>query len=96
MQREEPFGAGGRTHGIRHQADVRLGHLRWPERQLYEGRYAWWLATGAVRCGRRPGARTVDDNERIGTARIGKVGVEPVGADVAASAAGLLQAVTMR
>jgi len=36
MQSEEPVGAGGRTHGIRHQADVRFGHQRWPERQLYE------------------------------------------------------------
>ena len=36
MQREEPVDASGRTHGIRHQADVRFGHQRWPERQLYE------------------------------------------------------------
>lgn len=36
LQREERVGAGGCTHGIRHQADVRHGHLRWPERQLYE------------------------------------------------------------
>jgi hypothetical protein len=28
-QRKEPFDAGGRTHGIRHQADVRIGHQRW-------------------------------------------------------------------
>jgi hypothetical protein len=33
---EEPVDAGGRTHGIRHQADARRGHQRWPERQLYE------------------------------------------------------------
>ena len=33
-QREESVDAGGRTHGIRHQADVRFGHQRWPERQL--------------------------------------------------------------
>ena len=32
----EPVDIGERTHGIRHQADVRLGHQRWPERQLYE------------------------------------------------------------
>ena len=36
LQREEPVDASGRTHGIRHQADVRFGHQRWPERQLYE------------------------------------------------------------
>jgi hypothetical protein len=36
MQREEPVGASGRTHGIRHQADVRFCHQRRPERQLYE------------------------------------------------------------
>jgi len=35
-QRQEPVGAGGSTHGIRHQADVRFGHQRWPERQLYK------------------------------------------------------------
>ena len=36
MQREEPVGAGGLTHGICHQADVRFGHQRSPERPLYE------------------------------------------------------------
>lgn len=36
LQREEPVDASGRTHGIRHQADARFGHQRWPERQLYE------------------------------------------------------------
>jgi hypothetical protein len=36
VQREEPLGAGGRTHGMRHQGDVRFGHQRWPERQLYD------------------------------------------------------------
>ena len=36
LQREEPVGAGGRTHAIRHQADVRLDHQRRPERRLYE------------------------------------------------------------
>lgn len=36
MKREEPVDAGGRTHGIRHQADARFGHQRWPERQLCE------------------------------------------------------------
>jgi hypothetical protein len=36
MQRKEPVDAGGRTHGIHHQADVRFGHKRWHERQLYE------------------------------------------------------------
>lgn len=36
LQREEPVDASGRTHGIRHQADVRFGHQSWPERQLYE------------------------------------------------------------
>lgn len=35
-QRKEPVGAGGRTHGIRHRADVRFGQQRWHERQLYE------------------------------------------------------------
>jgi len=35
LQREEPVGAGGRTHGVRHQADVRFGCQRWPERQQY-------------------------------------------------------------
>ena len=35
-QRKEPVGAVGRTHGVRHEADVRFGHQRWPERQLYE------------------------------------------------------------
>jgi hypothetical protein len=34
MQRKEPVGANGRTHGVRHQADVRARQLRWPERQL--------------------------------------------------------------
>jgi len=28
MQREEPVGASGRTHGIRHQADVQFGGHR--------------------------------------------------------------------
>ena len=36
VQREEPVDASGRTHGIRHQADIRFGHQGWPERQLYE------------------------------------------------------------
>ena len=36
MQRQEPVAAGGRTHGKRYQADVLLGSLRRPERQLYE------------------------------------------------------------
>ena len=36
LQREEPVATGGRTHGKRHRADVRFGHQRWPERQLYE------------------------------------------------------------
>lgn len=36
MQREEPVAAGGLTHGKRHQADVRFGCRRRPERQLYE------------------------------------------------------------
>jgi len=31
-----PVAAGERTHGERHQADVRFGHWRWTERQLYE------------------------------------------------------------
>jgi len=31
-----PVGAGGRTHGIRHQADVRFGHHRWPGWRLYK------------------------------------------------------------
>jgi hypothetical protein len=31
-----PVGAGGRTHGIRHQADVRFGHHRWPGWHLYK------------------------------------------------------------
>lgn len=35
-QREEPVTACGRTHGKRHQADVRLGRWRGPERQLHE------------------------------------------------------------
>jgi hypothetical protein len=35
MQREEPVDFTGRTHGMHHQADIRLGHRRWPERQLY-------------------------------------------------------------
>jgi hypothetical protein len=35
-QREESVGTRGRTHGIHHQADVRLGKWRWTERQLYE------------------------------------------------------------
>lgn len=35
LQREEPAAAVGRTHGMRHQADVRFGHQRWLERQLY-------------------------------------------------------------
>jgi hypothetical protein len=34
LQREEPVGAGGRTHGIRHQAVVQRGIQRWPERML--------------------------------------------------------------
>ena len=37
MQREEPVAVGGRTHGKRHQADVRFGGLCWPERQLCVG-----------------------------------------------------------
>ena len=36
MQREESAAVSGRTHGNRHQADVRFGGQRWPERQLYE------------------------------------------------------------
>lgn len=36
MQREEPVGAGGRTRGERHQADVHFGGRRRPERQLHE------------------------------------------------------------
>ena len=32
VQRKEPVTAGGRTHGKRHQGDVRFGHRRWPER----------------------------------------------------------------
>jgi hypothetical protein len=36
MQREESVAGVGRTHGVRHQADVRFCHQRWPERQLYE------------------------------------------------------------
>lgn len=36
MQRKESVAAGGRTHGKRHQADVRLGRQRRPERQLHE------------------------------------------------------------
>ena len=36
MQRKEPFAARGCTHSIRHQADVRFGHQRSHERQLYE------------------------------------------------------------
>ena len=36
MQREEPVGAHGRTHDLRHQADIRFRLRRWPERQLYE------------------------------------------------------------
>lgn len=35
MQREEPVFADGRTYGQRHQADVRLGRRRRPERQLF-------------------------------------------------------------
>jgi len=34
MQREEPVAARGCIHGIGHQADVRFGHQRSPERQL--------------------------------------------------------------
>jgi hypothetical protein len=37
VQREQPVAVGGRTHGKRHQADVRFGGQRWPERQLCEG-----------------------------------------------------------
>jgi hypothetical protein len=36
LQRKEPVDDGGRTHGKRYQADVGVGHQRWPERQLYE------------------------------------------------------------
>jgi len=36
MQRVLPVAAGERTHGERHRADVRFGHWRWTERQLYE------------------------------------------------------------
>lgn len=36
VQREEPVGAGGRTRGKRHQADVRFGSRCRTERQLYE------------------------------------------------------------
>ena len=36
LQRVLPVAAGERTHGERHQADVRFGHWRWTERQLYE------------------------------------------------------------
>jgi hypothetical protein len=36
LQREESVAAGERTHGKRHQADIRFGHRRWTERQLYE------------------------------------------------------------
>lgn len=36
LQREEPVAAGVRTHGKRHQADVRLDRERQPERQLGE------------------------------------------------------------
>lgn len=36
MRREESVAAGERTHGKRHQADIRFGHRRWTERQLYE------------------------------------------------------------
>ena len=36
LQRKELVDAGGRTHGIRHQAAVRFGHPRRRERQLYE------------------------------------------------------------
>lgn len=36
LQREEPVGAGGRTHAIRHQADARLGHQWRHERRLCE------------------------------------------------------------
>lgn len=35
-QRKEPVAAGGRTHGDRHQADIRLGQQPCLERQLYE------------------------------------------------------------
>ena len=34
MQRKEPVDAGWRTHGNRHQPDVRFGGQGWPERQL--------------------------------------------------------------
>jgi hypothetical protein len=50
VQREEPVAASGGTHGMRHQADVRIGHPSWPERQLCEvqltlvcGRAISWL-----------------------------------------------------
>jgi hypothetical protein len=36
LQSKEPVGAGRRTHGNRHQADVRFGQRRWTERHLYE------------------------------------------------------------
>lgn len=36
LQREESVAAGGRTHGKRYLAEVRLGPWRRPERQLYE------------------------------------------------------------
>ncbi len=36
LQRKEPVGVSGRTHGICHQADVRFSQQRWPERPLYE------------------------------------------------------------
>ena len=36
MQRKEPVASGRRTHGTQHQADIRSGRWRWPERQLYE------------------------------------------------------------
>ncbi len=32
-----PVATSGRTHGKRHQTDVRFGGRRWPERQLCEG-----------------------------------------------------------
>lgn len=36
VQREKSVAAGGRTHGKRNLADVRLDSWRRPERQLYE------------------------------------------------------------
>ena len=41
MQREEPFAAGRRTHGERHQADIRSGSRRHLERQQCEGQLSF-------------------------------------------------------